>query len=75
MSKTRKQYTPTEKVAILKRHLVDDVPVSDLCDEYGLHPTLLYNWQNRLMGTWLLSTECGMPTFSTRCSISIQNSS
>jgi transposase len=47
MSRTRKQYTPTEKVAILKRHLVDDVPVSDLCDEYALHPTLLYNWQKQ----------------------------
>jgi transposase-like protein len=47
MPKTRKHYTPTEKVAILRRHLVDDVPVSDLCDEYGLHPTLLYNWQKQ----------------------------
>lgn len=47
MRKARKQYTPTEKVAILKRHLVDDVPVSDLCDEYSLHPTVLYNWQKQ----------------------------
>jgi transposase len=45
MRKARKQYTPTEKVAILKRHLVDDVAVSDLCDEYKLHPTVFYNWQ------------------------------
>jgi transposase-like protein len=40
MSRTRKNYTPEEKVAILKRHLVEKVPVSDLCDELGLHPTV-----------------------------------
>ena len=40
MRKPRKNYTPVEKVAILKRHLIDHVPVSDLCDEYQLQPTL-----------------------------------
>ena len=30
---------------ILRRHLIDKVPVSDLCDKHGLHPTLLYKWQ------------------------------
>src|SRR5205807_2422402 len=33
MRKPRKNYTPVEKVAILRRHLIDHVPVSDLCDE------------------------------------------
>ena len=38
--------TPVEeKVAILKRHLVDQVPVSDLCDQYNLQPTVFYRWQ------------------------------
>jgi len=32
-------------VRILRRHLVDKVPISDLCDEKGLHPTLFYKWQ------------------------------
>jgi len=39
MKKQRKQYTPEEKVAILSRHLVEGVPISDLCDELGLQPT------------------------------------
>jgi hypothetical protein len=34
MRKPRKNSTPTEKVAILRRHLIDRVPVSDLCDVY-----------------------------------------
>jgi transposase len=45
MRKPRKNYTPPEKVAILRRHLIDHVPVSDLCDEYQLSPTLFYAWQ------------------------------
>ena len=45
MRKPRKNYTPAEKVAILRRHLLDKVPVSDLCDEYHLQPTLFYAWQ------------------------------
>jgi transposase len=48
MSRTRKNYTPGEKVAILKRHLVEKVPVSDLCDELGLNPTVFYGWQKQL---------------------------
>lgn len=45
MKRKRKNYTPEEKVAILKRHLVDKVAVSDLCDEYHLQPTVFYRWQ------------------------------
>ncbi len=40
MKKQRKHYTPEEKVAILRRHLVEGVPISDLCDERGLQPTV-----------------------------------
>nr|WP_321468478.1 transposase [uncultured Desulfobulbus sp.] len=45
MRKKRKNYTGQEKVVILKRHLVDQVPISDLCDEYNLQPTVFYRWQ------------------------------
>ena len=36
MKKKRKQYSAEEKVAILKRHLVDNITVSDLCDEHDV---------------------------------------
>lgn len=45
MRKKRKNYTAQEKVFILKRHLVDQVAISDLCDEYNLQPTVFYRWQ------------------------------
>ena len=46
--KTRRSYTPEQKAAILRRHLVDKVPVSDLCDEYQLQPSVIYGWQQQL---------------------------
>ena len=45
MRKQRKNYSGQEKVIILKRHLVDHILVSDLCDEYNLQPTVFYRWQ------------------------------
>jgi transposase-like protein len=47
MSK-RKRFTPEQKVAIVRRHLLEGVPVSDLCDELGIHATQYYNWQKQL---------------------------
>ena len=36
MKKQRKHYAPEEKVAILRRHLLEKEPISKLCDEVGL---------------------------------------
>ena len=48
MRKRRKYFTPTEKVAILRRHLIEKVPVSDLCDQYQIQPTIFYARQRQL---------------------------
>jgi len=45
MAGKRRKFSAQEKVRILRRHLVDKVLVSELCDEHGLHPTLFYRWQ------------------------------
>jgi transposase-like protein len=45
MRKARKHYSAEEKVAILRRHLLDKVPVSDVCEEMALQPTVFYRWQ------------------------------
>jgi transposase-like protein len=44
MNKQRRHFAGTDKVAILKRHLVDKVSVSDLCDELDIYPTQFYAW-------------------------------
>jgi transposase len=45
MNKPRRYFPGPERVAILKRHLVEKTPVSDLCDELGIGPSLFYRWQ------------------------------
>lgn len=45
MKKIRTHYTAEEKVAILRRHLLEQTPISKLCDELGLQPTVFYRWQ------------------------------
>lgn len=47
--KRRRHFTPEDKAAILRRHLSDKVPVSDLCDEYKLQPSVFYQWQRQLL--------------------------
>ena len=43
--KTRKRLPVQEKAAILRLHLLERTPVSDLCDQYDIHPTMFYRWQ------------------------------
>jgi transposase len=45
MTVSRRHFTAQEKVAILRRHLLEKTPISDLCDQLGLNPTLFYRWQ------------------------------
>ena len=41
-------YPADQKVAILRRHLVDRIPIADLCEEYKIDSTLFYKWQTQL---------------------------
>lgn len=45
----RRSFSPEQKAAILRRHLVDKVAVSDLCDEYKIRPSVFYLWQRQAM--------------------------
>jgi transposase-like protein len=44
----RKILTPDQKIAILREHLLEKVPVSSLCDKHGISPVIFYNWQRQL---------------------------
>lgn len=46
-NRKRKQFQATEKVSIIRKHLVEKQAVSDLCDEYGLAPSVYYRWQKQ----------------------------
>lgn len=45
MEKQRRHFTAEEKVQALRRHLVEKAPVSALCEELGIPPTMFYRWQ------------------------------
>jgi len=48
MRRQRRNFSGPEKMAILREHLIDKEPVSEVCDKHGLHPTLFYQWQKKL---------------------------
>jgi transposase len=47
MSK-RTNLTAAQKVAIVREHLIEKVPVSVLCDKHKISPVNFYNWQRML---------------------------
>ena len=47
MEERRRRLTAEEKVRVLKRHLVDKVPVSEVCEQAGIQPTQFYQWQKQ----------------------------
>ena len=42
MSKTRNHRSPEEKASLLRRHHIDKVPVTTICEEAGLQPMQIY---------------------------------
>ena len=35
-------------MTILREHLIERVPISEVCDRHGLQPTVFYHWQKKL---------------------------
>jgi transposase len=44
-TRIRRQYTAEEKVRLLRLHLIEGKPISEICEEHQIHPTLFYQWQ------------------------------
>ena len=45
--KKRRTFTADQKAAILRRHHIDKVPVSQVCEEEDLQPSVFYYWQKQ----------------------------
>jgi transposase-like protein len=41
----RRNYSPEEKVKILRQYLLEGVPISEVCEKEGINPTRFYQWQ------------------------------
>jgi transposase len=48
MTRQRRHFTPEQKVALLRLHLLEKRPVSDICQEHNLSVNLFYLWQRQL---------------------------
>jgi transposase-like protein len=48
MARQRRSFTPEQKVALLRLHLLEKKPISDLCEEHQLSVNLFYLWQKQL---------------------------
>jgi transposase-like protein len=64
MAKKRKQYTGEQKLAILRKHLLEGVAVSDICDAHELRPAVFYPQSDGKIERWQksLKSECSRPT-------------
>ena len=59
MGGKRRKFSAKDKVRILKAHLVDKVPVSEVCDKHGLQPTIFYRWQKEFFENGAAAFEKG----------------
>jgi len=55
VSKERRSWSSEDKIKLLRRHLIERVPISTICEEARLVPSLFHRWQERCLATppWL----------------------
>jgi len=45
METNRRRFSAQQKVQVLRQHLVEKTPISQVCDQHGIQPTQFYQWQ------------------------------
>lgn len=67
-TKKRPHRSPEQKAAILKRHPIDEAPVSKICEEFGVQPSLFDHWQRELFARapHMLGNGAGIGSASSR---------
>jgi len=45
MAKERRRFGASEKVRIIREHLLEGKPLSEVCEKHGIAPTQFYQWQ------------------------------
>ena len=45
MKTNRRKFSAKQKVQILRQHLVEKLPISEVCEKNGIQPTQFYQWQ------------------------------
>ena len=55
MKKERRHWSADEKVKLLHRHLIENIPISKICEEANLAPSLFHRWQEQLFQNAVLA--------------------
>ncbi len=45
MTRKYKKFSSEEKVRLLRLHLIEKEPISDICDAHSINPNVFYKWQ------------------------------
>jgi len=61
--KNRRQFSPSDKVRILRLHLLEGKAISEICEAEGIHPTLFYQWQKTFFEKGTAAFENGRSPF------------
>ena len=58
-TKKRRRFTPEQKAEIVRRNLEKKEPVSEICEELGIQPSVFYGWRNQLFDNtaWALEAK------------------
>ena len=49
MSRSRRRFGHEMKAQVVRRHLADKVPVSQLAEEFGVQPSQIHTWVNLVL--------------------------
>lgn len=47
MAGERRYFSPEFKVAVIREHLIDGVPVSEVCEKHNIKPNQYFTWQKK----------------------------
>ena len=61
VKKERRHWSAEEKTQLLRRHLIEKIPVSKICEEARLAPSLFHRWQEQLFVNAALALEGKRP--------------
>lgn len=61
MKKERRHWSADEKIKLLRRHLIENVPISKICEDARLAPSLFHRWQEQLFQNAALALEGKRP--------------
>ena len=61
MKKERRNWSAEDKTRLLRRHLIERVPISKICEEEHLAPSLYHRWQEQLFHNAAVALESKRP--------------